>query len=154
MKWRLNNSGDTIVEVLVAIVVVGSVLAGAYITSNKSLNANRASQERGEALKYTEAQLEQVRADPAKALAQPAGFCYKADGTIQPLPVGTPNTNLSADDFSKYTNCNPGAIPGGYNLSITQASNVYTVRARWLRSGGGGNDAGKEELIIYYRVTQ
>lgn len=153
MKMRLNTAGDTIVEVLLAVVVVGAVLTGAYVSSNQSLNADRASQERAEALKYVESQIDQVKANVAAASAQPtgSGFCFKQDGTIQVLPGGTPSSSAAADDFSKYTNCDPGSIPDGYNLSVVRnsANDVYTVRARWTHVAGSNRD----EIVMLYRVT-
>ena len=57
----LSNGGDTIVEVLIAIAVVSAVLGGAFVSANRSLNMSRQSQERGEALKLAEGQVERVK---------------------------------------------------------------------------------------------
>jgi prepilin-type N-terminal cleavage/methylation domain-containing protein len=59
---RLSSRGDTIVEVLIAIAIVSSVLAGAFTVSQKSTLAVRDSQERGEVLQILQGQVEQVRA--------------------------------------------------------------------------------------------
>ena len=59
--YKNNNRGDTIVEVLVAIMVISSVLAGAYVSTRSSINATRTAQERGEALKLAESQVEQIK---------------------------------------------------------------------------------------------
>lgn len=56
-----NKRGDTIVEVLIALAVLGSVLVGGYSIATRSINSVRASQERGEALKVAEGQIEQLR---------------------------------------------------------------------------------------------
>ena len=53
--------GDTLVEVLIAIAVVSLILGGAYVTTNRSLYATRAAQERGNALKLAESQIEQLK---------------------------------------------------------------------------------------------
>lgn len=58
---RNRSSGDTIVEVLVAIAIVGAVLAGAYTSTRRSANATRTAQEQGEALKLAESQVEQIK---------------------------------------------------------------------------------------------
>src|SRR3989344_6687603 len=60
MRLR-SNRGDTIVEVLLALTIVSSMLGGAYVLSNRSLSNSRGSQERGEALKIAEAQLERLK---------------------------------------------------------------------------------------------
>lgn len=56
----LKQTGDTIVEVLIAVVVVSVVLVGAYTISNASLRQIRISQERGEAQKIAAGQLERL----------------------------------------------------------------------------------------------
>lgn len=58
---HLKNTGDTIVEVLIAMAVVSLVLAGAYTSTRKSANATRTAQEQGEALKLAESQVEQIK---------------------------------------------------------------------------------------------
>lgn len=80
---KLFNSqvGDTIIEVLISITVVSLVLAGAFVTSRRSTNAVRTAQERGEAIKYAESQVEQLRAAVNKGTNLPATFCFKSDGT-------------------------------------------------------------------------
>lgn len=61
----LNYRGDTIVEVMVALLVLGLSLAGAYSIASKSLKASRQAQEHGEALKLAESQLETLKAQAA-----------------------------------------------------------------------------------------
>ncbi len=56
----LKQTGDTIVEVLIAVVVVSVVLVGAYTISNASLRQIRISQERGEAQKIAAGHLERL----------------------------------------------------------------------------------------------
>lgn len=60
MMYRLKQTGDTIVEVLIAVVVVSVILVGAYTISNVSMRQIRISQERGEAQKIASGQLEQI----------------------------------------------------------------------------------------------
>jgi len=147
---RFTERGDTIVEVLLAILVIGAVLTGAYVTANQTLNANRASQERSEALKYVEKQLEQLKANVDTIGAQPNAFCLdKTSGAIVPIadPAGSPN--LSSDNFVYPDGCNEGLVPGGYHLSIRQSGTTYTVNARW---DGAGN-SGRQQTTMYYRVA-
>lgn len=56
----LHQKGDTIVEVLIAVVVVSVVLVGAYTISNASLRQIRMAQERGEAQKLAVGELEKI----------------------------------------------------------------------------------------------
>ena len=138
----LNNKGDTIVEVLLAIVVISSVLSGAYLTSRRSLGNSRQAQERGEALKYVEAQIEQIKSNPSPAISEGlTPFCYATDGSS---PAGTPITDLS--------HCKPGTIPGGYNLSINQQATqgLFNVTATWDNALG----TGKDNVKISYKINQ
>ncbi len=152
---QLQNRGDTIVEVLIAIVVIGAVLTGAYVTGNQSLNANRAAQERAEALKYVEGQVERIKANVAVLGApSPPGpgagpYCLdKTTGAVDTItpPAGDPNINN--DNFSYPSGCNQGLISGSYHLSITQTGGLYTIRARWDRIGGGS----RQEIKTLYRI--
>ncbi|MCA9342582.1 hypothetical protein KC950_01020 [Candidatus Saccharibacteria bacterium] len=56
-----NIRGDTIVEVMIALAVLGFIIVGAYSIASRSLNATRIAQERGEATKIAEGQLEAIR---------------------------------------------------------------------------------------------
>src|ERR1700733_10377249 len=79
--------GDTLVEVLAAIVIVATVIGGAYTGSNKSLQSTRSAQERQNALKLSESQIEQLKSqiasDPTKifGVAVPTKFCLSSDTT-------------------------------------------------------------------------
>jgi Tfp pilus assembly protein PilV len=71
---KLNQVGDTIIEVMIALVIMGSVLAGAYYLSNYSLNTILESHFRSDALYIAQSQLEQlkvqVNANPSFILDQ------------------------------------------------------------------------------------
>lgn len=148
---KLDHTGDTIVEVMVAIIVVGSVLAGAYVSSNHSLNANRQSQERSEALKYVEGQIETIKANVGDLYNHSGPWCLNASGGRVDLPVAPP-ANYIADNWSEPY---PGDCMKGssnrYHLFVshTSGSDTYTVNARWDRAGGGG----KEQAAIVYKVS-
>ncbi len=139
---RLNTRGDTIVEVLLAMVIVSAVLGGAYASSNRSLNAARQSQERGEALKLVEGQLELLKAqgkrDNAVVYTGPSPFCIEPGS----------NSVLATSDPA----CQNSALGVPYDLTITRGtaldSNKFTVLATWDRAGGGT----REQLSIVYKM--
>ncbi len=145
---RFTERGDTIVEVLLAIVIVGAVLTGAYVTANQTLNANRSSQERSEALKYVEGQLEHLKASINTIGSQPNAFCLNTSGGVVAITAPAADPNLNNDNFSYPAGCNQGLIPGGYHMSIRQNGTTYTVSARW---DGTGN-IGRQQTSMYYRV--
>jgi len=137
---NLSQTGDTIVEVLLAIAVVSTVLGGAFVSTNHSLRGAQVSQERGEALKLTEAQLELLKAalkDPLTApqvLAAVGDFCLndslapRTDGTCSQGPAGT----------------------GRYRVALNRSGDTYVASARWDKAGGGL----QEQVRITYRAYQ
>lgn len=77
MLIRRNQYGDTIIEVLLAITIMSAVLGATYVTAQRSLHAGRRAQERGEALKIAETQIEKVRSYVIR---------QEAAGNDNPLP--------------------------------------------------------------------
>jgi type II secretory pathway pseudopilin PulG len=139
---KLREQGDTIVEVLIVIAIISLVLGGAYASARRSFITTQQTQERGEAIKFTEQQLELLKVasdDPDSGLFGAAGstsFCLSPAGAVTPP-------------------CTVG-IGGRYAITIDRTNTLvdgqqhYTFRARtsWLRAGGVGN----EEITMFYRV--
>lgn len=136
MIEKLSNRGDTIVEVLIAITVLSAVLGGAIVASNRNLTTTRATQERGEALKLVEKQLELLKAKSQEdqAAIKIADFCMNGLSVVAP----------SADPACTQS------PPGGYTykLMITYNAGIHTVRAEWDRIGGGD-----QNIEIKYKVV-
>lgn len=61
MRKALSQTGDTIVEVIIAVAVVATILAGAFVVTNRSTQAVRDSQEHAEALQLLQGQVELLR---------------------------------------------------------------------------------------------
>lgn len=132
-KKYLGSRGDTIVEVLIAIAVVSGVLGGAYVSASRSLNGSRQSQERGEALKLAEGQLERIKAATTSATTMTAPFCMDSNNN----PVAASNSA-----------CKPNLGGPIYTETINRSGNTFTVQISWDRAGGGGN----ENATLVYRV--
>jgi len=88
-KRRSKPTGDTIVEVLIAIAIVALVLAGAYRIASHSLQAVRDAEEHSIALKYAQGQMEQLQSaapnmpPPPTIFTTPTSpFCMDSSGTI------------------------------------------------------------------------
>jgi type II secretory pathway pseudopilin PulG len=88
MIYRLaEQTGDTIVEVMVSIAVLTLVLVGAYITANRSLHSERDAQEHTQALTIAQGQIEDLH----------AGYQLgNADGTTS-LCFNPTNPTISTD---------------------------------------------------------
>jgi len=139
---KLSQTGDTIVEVLLAIAVVSMVLSGAFVSVNRSLKAGRQSQERGEAMKFAQSQLEQLK----QAAKDPSKNIF---GTGGPTPYCLNNTldRVATTDPA----CNQGP-DGRYELSITRdaTTGTFTSRVVW----NAFQSASQENVSLSYRVYQ
>lgn len=144
--------GDTIVEVLISIAVISLIIGGAYVTTNKSLLATRSSQERGNAVKLTESQLEELKGAVAKNPATifgggvPSPFCVYND-----LATGTLQAVASTDAKCKVNVAgNPTTTEPSFQLAITRSGNDFTVKNSWIDVSGKTTD----HMQIKYRVYQ
>lgn len=108
-----NNHGDTIVEVLIAIAIVSLTLAGGYASANHSANATRTSQERGEALKWAETQVEQIKASQTEMPSTTTDFCYDTSLT---LSTNTPCTLTNGIDYKAKIS---QTTPGSFSVMVT-----------------------------------
>lgn len=130
---KTGQRGDTIVEVLIAVAVIGFILSVSYAVANRSTQNVRKAHERSEALKFSEAQLEKLK-----------------------LHLGRGNTWQNnavciLDDDSVSTDANQCRIGDGnrYALSIDEPSpNLYNITTTWEKVGGGTN----EVLSMFYRI--
>jgi len=144
---HIKERGDTIVEVLIAISVVSLILAGAYVTTNRSLLATRSAEERGNALKLAESQVEQLKglakSDPTSIFgaSTPMPFCV-SHTTNKPVIATNPDCALDAS----------GNATGIYNLSVNRGSdgNTFTISNQWVDVSGKINDS----LQLIYRIYQ
>lgn len=159
---KLNQAGDTIVEVLLAVVVVGLAIALGYGVASRSLKANRQAQERTEALKQVESQVERLKkravTDKAgvgifKSEFQSEAFCLAdlASGVNEPVGMDRPADEVAQDPLgSAYPD---ECVDGLYHMSIRPSSagttTQFDVTARWFSLG----DTEKEESTVTYRIA-
>lgn len=148
-----NQRGDTIVEVLVSIAVVSLILGGAYVTTNNSLRATRAAEERTAALKLTQGQIELVKSmmvttAGATALnAAPQNFCLVANTVVGAQP-STPAASTAT--CKQSANGTATAVQPIYNLSIAKVGNLFTLTTKWDSIINDGQD----NIQMVYRVYQ
>ena len=146
-KTAAKQRGDTLVEVLVAIAVVSLILGGAYVVTNKSLQATRAAQERGNALKIAESQVEQLKSviasnpDSVFGGSAPAQFCISSTSTV------VTDTNAQC---AVGTTGAPTLVEPKFHLSIKRTNNDFVLKETWANVSGQGNDS----LQMTYRVYQ
>lgn len=148
------SAGDTIVEVLLAIAITSIVLAGAYVAVDRSMRATRSAQERGEAVKVAEAQIERLKylnfSNPAFDIYNQASpFCLTSTLELKLI------TDVSSDAPD------PGGcqFSGRYVASITRdpATGVHQIRVLWENITGSNTVTGYpgfDEIKMFYRVYQ
>lgn len=150
MRLKLNYRGDTIVEVLLAIAVVSAVLGGAYISARSSLNATRMAQERSEATKYAEQQLERLKAAPPNVFSGSDLFCLHI--------TSPPDNKLEKKDvpavgvFGTYPVECKLSDSQRYHASIERSTDNknFQLTILWDRSGGGE----QQRIDMFYRTYQ
>ena len=151
-KTMLKQRGDTIIEVLIAIAVASSVLAITYATMNRNMLTIRDSQERTEATKLLQGQIEALRQmsidNPAMLATANTNFCMDSNGsTPQAVTGGSPAVSLMADNWANYTGaCVSDSI---YHIVITTSDHkIYKFYVRWDRVGSSNRD----EINMVYRI--
>lgn len=139
---RASQRGDTLVEVLLAIAVVSSVLAISYSIMNRTLLTIRDNQERTEATKLAQAQIESIRgASSLPSLG--TNFCING-GTVTTISSSDIDfSDPSADNIVDIpTACGGGGggsvPPGNIYRTVVQSNavgnvTVYTVYVRWIQ---------------------
>lgn len=136
---RLPQNGDTIVEVLIAIVIASVVLVGAYSAASRSSQSIRMAQERAVGSKYATSAVEKLRArsDYYRGLAH-TSFCI--DGTSQTSASSCPADTLSGEQPSYYTLI---------TKTTGSTQTTYTVTTEWDSLRGG-----KETVVYEYRTQK
>ncbi|MET1033162.1 MAG: type II secretion system protein [Candidatus Saccharimonadales bacterium] len=128
----LAERGDTVVEVLISIAVVSLVLGGAFVTANRSLQGTRDAQERQNALKMAEAQVEKIKytagATPQVIFgtSTPAAYCLLAGAALDES-----DTRCTFDG----NGISPASGQPTYDVTITRSGNLFTVRSTWTKIG-------------------
>lgn len=174
MRLRAMQRGETIMEVLICVAIVGFMMTAAFTLSNENQATARASYERNMGVKVGETQLEKLRfyADrfdlPTTTDTGGKPFCINDNAnSTQSVIVfdNSPSINPDADtDVAKYTgkksgttdaaNCYDAASAGKYRYAVwppgtasTRTSN-YLVTVRWESVTGSNID----NIEFYYEV--
>lgn len=170
MNKRIRGqTGDTLVEVLMAVIILGAVIGGAYATANRAVLAERNTQEHTDALTIAQAQVEALYAGNT---LQPGDNCFNTSNgykamqgvTTGPHGVGEPSHYCYADSSGSYANTfNGTTCPAGnafcyqvtdLPLSSTTLPNhtvteTYEVEVNWPSLNGGRQSTSSVQL--YYR---
>ncbi len=149
-KGAMKQRGDTIIEVLLAMTVIGLILATSFGIANRAMRTGRAAQERNEALKAAETQLELTKAylkDGANNITTFTGagnpFCID----VNALSAG----NAAVINTDARCNDTDGAGAAGlYSVAVSESGGTYTVNVQWDRANTQDSTPG--QLSIFYRM--
>lgn len=157
-----SSLGDTIVEVIIAIALLGTVMAATYISTTHSLQVGTDAGNRDRAGQYIQQQVEMLKFaeqnEPTvlSAYTSASGpFCIDPS-TGGPISLSGSSCKVcvsSAGLLSGFTD-NAGKCPTGttgtdYLITLVYgANNVFTITANWSASNGSGQD----QSVVYYKL--
>lgn len=148
---KLTARGDTIVEVLVVIAIIGVVLGGAYAFVNRNVKNNQQAQEHSRAVRAAESQLEMLRNFVANNPIPTGRFCFIGSGSnIQKVTIGgaLPAPALSPAGHPGQCKVSDGTVAERYLTGIkADSGNKFTVYVTWV--GPNGNE---QKVSTAYKV--
>ena len=150
---RAKQRGDTIIEVMLVVAILGLAFSIAYATANTSVVKARNSQEHAEALQFMDSQVELLRTNlSANTAVATSGhdFCMDTTTHTPPIAVKAVPTPISV--------CNVG-VSNRYALTIKYESylyppptgvkqDIYTIQVNWA----GANNLGPQHEKITYKL--
>jgi type II secretory pathway pseudopilin PulG len=154
---KKSPAGDTMVEVVVAISIMGLALGSAYALSNRSFHTAQSTQERTEALSLVEGQVEFLRnagfnitgsnsIGAIIAFAASGPFCFIDQGNNAGNYVSA--TNDYCEDYGPTGTNSLYDISVSYcGLTCTEPQEVFTIRADWAAAGSGRPN----NITLYYK---
>ena len=159
MIKKLNQAGDTIIEVLLAIVISSFVLTAAVVSTDSNLNVERQAQNRSIAVQIVQSQIEELDAYYSSNLQTfPAGYINSSfcmdPATAAPTPAASATTCYFSESDVYYPTLASALAASGnpvYSVKITfnaadltliPADPIYqaNVTATWEQTGLGHTD--------------
>ncbi len=143
----LNKRGDTIIEVMISMAILGLILGGAYYTANQSLNNIRAANEHSIAINIAQSQIEEIKIYNTNNPKQPFNSVSKNAclGTnLIPLPGSTNSNIVGGNYWCRAPVSNPSKIGSNALSSLTPApAFYYSINVSWIpysqTSSSGGH---------------
>lgn len=153
---KLNARGDTIIEILIVLGVLGFAFAIASATASNSLNKARTSEEHSRGLGNITSQIELLKAAVASKAELPTDkpFCLSSGGVVnKDFPAGYTikgDPQAETQDIQNTPNLYPAECQDGiyrYSIQYDSATDSYTVRTRW--DAPSGDQRAQQEVMTY-----
>lgn len=145
--------GDTIVEVLIALAIISSVLAGAFFVTNRSAQNVLNTEEHARATQLLQGQVEQIRAsvtDGASWTDLPNFYCYDTDGSIV--------NSVSPSNFGCDVSIDGSGSGPAYTFLIEKEStwqaNTSTLFRASIAWEGIRGQANSEQMLYKIQMPQ
>lgn len=130
---KLNNKGDTIMEVLIAVAVLSLILVTSFALANRSSQATRQANERAEANKYVSAEVEKIKYYLGQSAAGVPGedefYCLTGNSPDYDLTEADVSNDLE-NNFREANACKKGT-DGRYVVVFKRTGNTYSIYGRW-----------------------
>lgn len=151
-KLRNNHFGDTIVEVMIVLAVLGLAIGISYATANRSLLNARQAQENTQATELVNAQVEQLRALSTITDSTNPNYIYRSSYFCISGGSVVGGFGSTAPILTTYANYPGSCVNSFYHLSVkyTVANDKFTVKAIWDDALGQGQDT----VTFVYRLHQ
>src|SRR3990167_2383293 len=136
------SRGDTIIEVMLSIVLIGSAVALAVSMSNHNLNIGIGTTQRSQALSITQGQIERIRNayinnDPVlNSYKSNQPYCILGDGST--AEVDAQDSKCAGLNGSQYT----------VSVVYSDATKIFTATTTWISNASG---SGQDELKLSYK---
>ncbi len=148
LKLIKSNRGDTVIEVMLSVTVLGLVATAAYVTSTRSFQAGLNAQYRGQAVAYAQQQVELIKAldanaDTNKIKNNPGyPFCVNPDLTKNQI---TGSTQACSTPINQ-----PDAPQDQYKVAdkYDPAAKVFTITVSWTSA-----DNKDQTTVMYYKTS-
>lgn len=148
-KSSVRQRGDTIVEVLIAIAVSSALLMITYSTMNRNTAVIRANQERSEAIRLAQGQIESLTRLLARGEIGDTDTVFCINPDVNTLASAPDPDDMAGDNFANYENA--GCVQDYYHFAVARqgGSNNYRVYVRWYRFGANNQ---RDQIIMAYRA--
>lgn len=144
-----DQTGDTIIEVMIVLAVLGMAIGVSYATANRSLLDTRQAQENSQATELVQSQVEQLRTQTSNTDSHSANyiyntnpmFCMNNDSVVQQGSLDPNNPSTLDPDSGNYA---PSCVLNTlYHMSIqySTSGDTFTVKALWDDVLGKGTDS-------------
>jgi type IV pilus assembly protein PilV len=142
MSLNKNQSGFTLLEVLVAIVVVSLGMLGLAGLQAATLRNNQIAYYRGIAIQQTYDMADRIRANQAGVTA---GAYNNLTATIPADPDCVTSTctaaNMAVADHSQWNNNNARMLPAGTGTVVAAGGGAFDITVSWNENTEGGSTA-------------